>query len=126
MPQFEPGSTFARERTFTADDVRAFTRISGDDGTHHVEPDAQGRLMLQGLLTATLATEIGGSIDFLAQEMLFRFHRPVFSGDTVRCEVRVESTREEPGRLFMDLTFTMRNQQGKDVLSGNIRGMVRR
>ena len=125
MPQFKPGDVISRERTFTADDVRAFTEVSRDRGAHHLQPDPQGRLMLQGLLTATLGTEIGGSIDFIASEMLFRFVRPVFAGDTVRCEVRVEKTREEPGRLAMELTFVMRNQHGKDVLSGEIRGMVR-
>ena len=42
---------------------------------------------IKSLLTATLGTEIGGSIDFIASEMLFRFVRPVFSGDTVRFHV---------------------------------------
>ncbi len=125
MPQFNPGDVLSRERTFTEDDVRKFTEVSRDRGTHHLQPDANGRLMLQGLLTATLATEIGGSIDFIASEMLFRFQRPVFAGDTVSCDIRVEKTSEEPGRLLMELTFVMRNQQGKDVLSGEIRGMVR-
>jgi len=80
----KPGDVFVLERTFTADEVRTFTSISGDAGAHHVQPDARGRLMLQGLLTATLATQFGGSIDYLASEMTFRFHRPAFAGDTIR------------------------------------------
>ena len=29
-------------RTFTEEDVRMFARFSGDEGTHHFEPDAEG------------------------------------------------------------------------------------
>ena len=121
----KPGAVFVKERTFTREDVEAFTKVSRDRGTHHVAPDPEGRLMTQGLLTATVGTEIGGELDFLASEMNFRFLRPVFTGDTVRCEVRVESVREEPGRVSLELSFVVRNQQGKDVLAGTIRGMIR-
>jgi 3-hydroxybutyryl-CoA dehydratase len=122
----KPGAIFVKERTFTREDVEAFTLVSRDRGVHHLEPDGQGRLMTQGLLTATVGTEIGGELDFLASEMTFRFLRPVFTGDTVRCEVRVDSVREEPGRQALELSFVMRNQNGKDVLSGDIRGVIRR
>ena len=94
----KPGDVFVLERTFTADEVRTFTTISGDAGAHHVQPDARGRLMLQGLLTATLATQFGGSIDYLASEMTFRFHRPAFAGDTIRCDGVCESARDPPLR----------------------------
>ena len=47
--------------------------------------------MAQGLLTATLGTEIGGALHLLASEMTYRFLRPVFTGDAIRCEVRVET-----------------------------------
>ena len=43
--------------------------------------------MVHGLLTATLPTKIGGDLNLIANEMIFRFHRPVFAGDTIRCEV---------------------------------------
>jgi len=61
----------------------------GDEGVQHVTPDDQGRLMVQGLLTATLPTKIGGDINFIARQMIFQFHRPVFSGDTVQCDVTI-------------------------------------
>src|SRR5258706_6570080 len=81
--------TVSWQRTFTEDDIRLFNRISGDEGVHHVTPDEQGRLMVHGLLTATVPTKIGGDMNFIAREMKFQFHRPVFAGDTVRCEVIV-------------------------------------
>jgi acyl dehydratase len=120
----KPGDVFVTERTFSENDVRTFTTVSRDAGTHHVTPDAKGRLMLQGLLTATLATEFGGSIDYLASEMTFRFHRPAFAGDTIRCEGRCESAHDEPGRRAYEFSFSMKNQHGKEVLSGNVRGVV--
>jgi 3-hydroxybutyryl-CoA dehydratase len=120
----KPGDVFAMERTFTEADVRTFTTISGDAGVHHVTPDARGRLMLQGLLTATLVTQFGGSIDFLASEMTFVFHRPAFAGDTIRCDGRCESAADEPGRRTYEFSFSLTNQVGKIVLSGSVRGVV--
>jgi acyl dehydratase len=122
----KPGDTFHLERTFTESDVRTFTTISGDAGTHHVAPDAKGRLMLQGLLTASLATSFGGSIDYLASEMVFRFYRPVFAGDTITCEGRCEEAADEPGRRFYAFSFSMTNQHGREVLSGSVKGVVLR
>ena len=120
----KPGDTFTLERTFTERDVEIFTEVSQDRGEHHLTRDAKGRLMLQGLLTATLATQFGGSIDYLATEMTFRFHRPAFAGDTVRCDGVCETARDEPGRRWYTFRFTMKNQLGKEVLSGTVNGMV--
>ena len=47
------GDIITFERTFTVRDVELFTEISGDEGNHHITPDEQGRLVIQGLLTAT-------------------------------------------------------------------------
>src|SRR4026208_1854739 len=69
------GDTLSWRRTFTEEDIRLFTTISGDGGEHHLVPDAKGRLMAHGLLTATLPTKIGGDINLIAREMCFRFHR---------------------------------------------------
>jgi hypothetical protein len=40
------GDVVSWTRTFRDDDVRAFTRISGDEGRRHVLPDELGRLIL--------------------------------------------------------------------------------
>ena len=120
----KPGDVFVLERTFTEADVSTFTTVSGDAGAHHVQPDAKGRLMLQGLLTATLVTQFGGSIDFLASEMTFRFHRPAFAGDTIRCEGRCDAATDEPGRRGYSFSFSLKNQLGKEVLSGTVKGVV--
>lgn len=122
----KPGDTFTLERTFTEKDVVLFTEISNDRGEHHLKPDAKGRVMLQGLLTASLATQFGGSIDYLANEMVFRFVRPVFVGDTVRCDGECTEARDEPGRRWYAFKFAMKNQAGKEVLNGTVNGVVLR
>lgn len=81
--------------------------------------------MAHGLLTATLPTKIGGDLNFIAQEMLFKFHRPVFAGDTIECEITVVDL--EPTEKFMRLATTVvcRNQHGKEVMTGEASGVIR-
>ena len=74
------GDLISWQRTFTETDIRAFTELSGDAGDHHLQPDAQGRLMAHGLLTATIPTKIGGDMNFIAREMTFNFTGRSFLG----------------------------------------------
>ncbi len=118
------GDELTVKRSFTADDVIAFGRISGDRGRHHLVLDAQGRLMVHGLHTATLPTEIGGSIDFVAREMVFDFQRPVFVGDTVTCTCTIVSVTQQENRRALEVNFVCLNQHGKEVLLGRTSGVV--
>ena len=120
------GDTLSWTRTFSEEDIRDFTRLSGDAGTHHLQPDEQGRLMAHGLLTATLPTKIGGDLNFIARELTFQFHRPVFAGDTITCEVTL--TAVEPAEKYFKLSskWVCRNQDGKEVMTGGGDGIVRR
>ena len=120
------GDTVSWERKFTEEDIRLFNKVSGDEGVHHVTPDEKGRLMVHGLLTATVPTKIGGDMNFIAREMKFQFHRPVFAGDTVSCEVTIAEF--EPGDQFHTVRsdFVCRNQHAKEVMSGYALGIVRK
>lgn len=118
------GQTYVHERTFTDEDVEAFARLSGDRGAHHVERDAEGRLMVHGLLTATLPTKIGGDLNYIARDMQFDFVRPVFTGDTIRCELTVTNVTARSGRIEAEIEGACRNQHGKDVLLVKTRGVV--
>ena len=80
--------------------------------------------MVHGLLTATLPTKVGGDLDYLAREMVFEFLRPVFTGDTIRCEVVLTHVERDVGRTNVGGTFRCWNQDGKDVLTGRTRGVV--
>lgn len=112
------------DRTFTNEDVRRFTELSGDAGEHHVEHDDDGRLMVQGLLTATLPTKIGGDLDFIARTMEYEFYRPVYTGETITCRGRVDSVEEQPGRLATSFSFECTNEDGEVVLDGSTTGVI--
>ena len=120
------GDVVSWERTFSEEDVRLFNRVSGDEGVHHVTPDAQGRLMIHGLLTATLPTKIGGDMNFIAREMKFQFHRPVFAGDTIICLVTIVELDPADKYTNVRSEFVCRNQNGKEVMSGYALGVVRK
>jgi 3-hydroxybutyryl-CoA dehydratase len=121
------GDTLSWKRTFSEEDIRLFARLSGDDGEHHHLPDAQGRLMAHGLLTATLPTKIGGDMNLIAYDMTFRFHRPVFSGDTIECVVTLIEATPAEGKGYTDIDSEWRctNQHGKEVMTGRGKGIIR-
>jgi 3-hydroxybutyryl-CoA dehydratase len=113
------------ERTFTEEDVQLFAQISGDRGIHHMEPDEQGRLVVQGLLTATLPTKLGGDMNYIARQLVFDFVRPVFTGDTIRCEVTITHLEKMDSHTNMAAKWVCYNQKGKEVLTGNTHGIIR-
>jgi len=119
------GDVSVWKRTFTIEDVQLFTRISGDQGIHHMVPDEQGRLLVHGLLTATLPTKLGGDINLIARELAFEFLRPVFTGDTIRCENTITSMEKQEKHTLLEAAFVCRNQHGKEVLTGHARGIIR-
>lgn len=118
------GDIIKFERTFTVEDVKGFTKVSGDEGSHHVTPDEQGRLVIQGLLTATLPTKVGGDHNVLARTMNFEFLRPVFTGDTIICEVTIERFEKQENRTAIRASFLCKNQNEKEVLKGNFSGVI--
>ncbi|WP_066309063.1 hotdog domain-containing protein [Bacillus sp. FJAT-29814] len=119
------GEIISFQRTFTRRDVELFTEISGDEGIHHLTPDEQGRLVVQGLLTATLPTKVGGDYNVLARNMNFEFLRPVFTGDTIVCEVKIEKyERQDNNRTAIIATFIGKNQHEKEVLKGDFSGVI--
>lgn len=94
----EEGTARTFERTFTHEDVEQFGEVSGDQQSIHTEPDEQGRLTVQGLLTATLPTKIGGDLGVLAHTMEFEFIKPVYTGEPIICEVTTETVEERDDR----------------------------
>lgn len=119
------GDVITWQRTFVEEDIRLFGRLSGDEGIHHIETDKKGRLMAQGLFTATLPTKIGGDLNFIARDMTFQFIRPVYAGDTIECKVTITDLHEERGVIAVSCTWVCRNQSGKEVVKGGAEGIVR-
>lgn len=99
-------------------------KVSFDAGAHHINPDEQGRLVIQGLLTATLPTKIGGDYNVLARTMNFEFLRPVYTGDTIICEVTIEKFEKQENRTSILASFLCTNQNEKRVLRGSFAGVI--
>ena len=119
-----PGTRLEWSRTFREDEVRAFAELSGDKGVHHMERDEKGRLLVHGLLTASLPTKLGGDLNYIAGTMNFEFLRPVYAGEALLCAGVVESVTAEPKRLRVEFSFTVSNAKGKTVLRGTTTGVI--
>jgi 3-hydroxybutyryl-CoA dehydratase len=124
--KIEVGQRASYERTFKVRDVELFAELSGDRGEHHVQPDREGRIMLHGLLTATVPTKMGGDINYIAREMSFEFLRPVFAGDTVRADSVITKVEPGEGHQKVSIDFACYNQHGKEVMRGKTSGIIRK
>ena len=120
------GDTFQWRRAITEEDVRAFAALSGDQGAHHTRPDALGRLMAHGLLTATLPTKLGGDLNFMARAMQFEFLLPAYSGDTLICDGTVDSLITQSQRYKVRFSFVVANQKGEVLMKGTSAGMIKK
>ena len=84
------GDSFAVSRTFTEQDTMAFADMRRDYNPVHFDhrfaavKNFRDRIC-HGLLVASLLTEIGGQIGWLASGMNFHFRKPVYFGDTIEC-----------------------------------------
>jgi acyl dehydratase len=118
------GNTRTYERTFTVEEVRQFADLSGDDQPRHREPDADGRVMVQGLLTATMPTKLGGDNEVLARSMAFQFHRPVYTGEPITCYSTYEDVEERDDRYEFTSDVVCRNADDETVLTAEIQGLI--
>jgi acyl dehydratase len=119
------GSRATWTRTFTADDVEAFARLSGDRNPLHFDETFAARtrvggLVVQGGLTtglfnALVAMELPGPGSvFLHQE--WDYPAPVPIGDTVTAEAEVLEARTD--KPITRLRCIARREDGTEVLRG--------
>jgi len=119
------GSTATWSRTFTADDVESFARISGDRNPLHFDEafaarTKLGRLVVQGGLTTGLFNALvamrlpGPGSVFLHQE--WDYPAPVFVGDTVTASAEVIEARAD--KPITRLRCVATRQDGTEVLRG--------
>lgn len=119
------GDRFTWTRTFTDGDVALFVGVTGDFSPFHIDDEFAaktkfGRRIVPGLLTASLATHIGGMLAFLASELHLKYLQPVLVGDTVTCEVEVSEKIPEGRRVRVRVRCT--KSDGTEVLAGEIVG----
>ena len=112
-------------RTFTAEEVEAFARISGDRNQLHFDAafaasTRLGRLVVQGGLTTSLFNALvamrlpGPGSVFLHQE--WDYPAPVYVGDTVTAEAEVIEARSD--KPITRLRCVARREDGTEVLRG--------
>lgn len=125
-PEIREGTRRSLERTFTTEEVKAFAELSGDHGVQHLKEDAQGRLMVHGLMVAALPTQVGGELNFLARELTFEFLKPAWTGQPIRCEVVLTQVQPTPHGVRLESSWECRNVEGELIMRGKGRGLVPR
>ncbi len=122
----EIGDTFSVKRTFTEGDVSRFADTSRDYNPIHCD-ERFARVknfdgcICHGLLVASILTEIGGQLGWLASGMSLEFKKPVYFGETVTCELTIANI-DERGRAKAEAVFA--NGQGITVLDAVLTGIV--
>jgi acyl dehydratase len=120
------GDSFTISRTFTEKDTITFAEISKDYNPVHFDhrfaetKNLRGKIC-HGLLIASILTEIGGQIGWLASEMNFGFKRPVYFGDTIECLFTITEL-DERNRAKADAVY--KNQHGEIVMEAYVRGII--
>jgi 3-hydroxybutyryl-CoA dehydratase len=120
------GDSFVVSRTFTEQDTMAFAEMSRDYNPVHFDErfagakNFRGRIC-HGLLVASLLTEVGGQIGWLASGMNFRFRRAVYFGETIECSFTI-SELDERNRAKADVVF--KNRQNEVVIEAQVTGIV--
>ena len=120
------GDTFMVTRTFTESDMNIFADITRDYNPVHFSEDFaaaknfKGKIC-HGLLAASIITEIGGQIGWLATGMEFRFKKPVYFKDTLTCRFTITSI-DDNGRAIAEAVY--KNQDDTVVLEAAITGIL--
>ena len=122
------GDRFTVARCFSEDDIRQFAQISRDYNpvhcdTRYAELRGFKAPIAHGLLTASLVTEVGGQIGWLATVMSFEFKRPVYAGDQITCHWLIADI-DEPGYAKAEVRIF--NAEGITVLEATITGVLPR
>jgi acyl dehydratase len=70
---------------------------------------------------ASLLTEIGGQLGWLASGMQFRFKKPVYFGDTITCCLTITEL-DDRNRAIAEAVF--KNQQEEIVIEADLTGIL--
>jgi 3-hydroxybutyryl-CoA dehydratase len=124
-----PGMEFVARRTFGDGDIAMFVGATADYNVWHVDDAAIDeswfeRRVVPGLLTASLTTQIGSWLGWLATRMDFQFLRPVYAGETITCTCTVTNKDDESRRIACDVVY--RNAEGTVVMRGIMEGFPTR
>jgi acyl dehydratase len=118
--------TFTVVRTFTEQDMMRFADITKDYNAVHLDDrfaavkNLRGRIC-HGMLVASMITQIGGQIGWLASRFDLRFLKPVYFGDTITCRLTLDDIDE---KRWAKATAVYKNQEGLAVLEASVEGVL--
>ena len=120
------GDMFSISRQFTERDVILFAGMTRDyNPVHFDERFTQVKgfsgQVCHGLLVASMISEIGGQIGWLASEMRFSFKKPVYFGDTIVCNFTITDI-DDNGWAAAKAEYT--NQNGTLVMEALLKGII--
>lgn len=123
---FQEGDGFRWERHISADDVRQFAEIVGDQNPVHIDAEFaeesffKKRIVhgafLAGLISKVLGMDFPGQgTVYISQNSVFK--RPVYVDTTVSVEVKVTQVIAEKRRLVLDTNIS--NSNGEVCVTGS-------
>ncbi|MBU2512645.1 MaoC family dehydratase [bacterium] len=120
------GIAFSISRTFSKKDIADFARISRDDNPIHsdesfIKSKNMKGPICHGMLVASMLTEIGGQIGWLAAGMDIQFKKPVYVGETVTCHFTITSI-DEQDRATAEIRFENSNRE--TVIEATLTGIL--
>ena len=121
------GKTFSFQRDITEADLHATIALTQDHGGYHVDEDfakAAGfrTVIAPGLLQASMATKLGGDLNYLAKEISFTYLKPVYAGD--RLNVVMEVVDLDTARRMVKFQGRIFNQDSEIVLTVHTAGYL--
>jgi acyl dehydratase len=118
------GDVITYERTFTIEDIREFTEVSGNQQAIYTELDEEGQVAVPELLTGSPMTTIGGDLSYIARTIKYDFQRTVYSGETITCEWTVESKTEREDRYQLENDVVYYDESGDIIGTGSTTGLI--
>jgi len=120
------GDSFLFTREFTREETLSFGDMTRDYNPVHYDlrwAELKGfkDLICHGLLVGSMICEFGGQVGWLATGMSFKFIKPVYFGDTIRCSVTITKIAGN-GRAEAEAFFT--NQDGEKVCRVHLTGRI--
>lgn len=126
------GASVSFTKSVTAEDIRKFAEVTGDDQPLHLDPAFAARtrfkepiahgILSAGIVSAAIGTQLapGKVIIYLSQNL--RFRAPVKPGETLTATLTATSVDTERSRVGLDTVVT--NQDGTEVLTGDAMVML--
>jgi 3-hydroxybutyryl-CoA dehydratase len=120
------GDMFSISRIFAEKEVVLFADITRDYNPIHFDnrftevKGFSGRIC-HGLLVASMISEIGGQIGWLATEMNFSFRKTIYFGDKIVCNLTITDI-DDRNRAAAKAEYI--NQEGTIVMEAILKGIM--